>query len=189
MKTLILKDYSLSLPHGRRSTSPTPEAARSAVWHYGFWGGQKAAAHDGSEPGLSNAVFREPTEAAWKEAWKITEVVLLLMRDEVAAKGARFFVVVLTTGKQVHPDPEVRKNFAQKLGVPDLFYPDRRLKEFCRRKGIPILLLAPAFQEQATKHQVFFHGFKDSLGGGHWNQHGHRLAGNMLADWLCERVH
>jgi hypothetical protein len=57
-----------------------------------------------------------------------------------------------------------------------------------KQHGIPILLLAPAFQEQATRQQVFFHGFKGNLGGGHWNQAGHRLAGTMLADWLCGQI-
>jgi hypothetical protein len=107
------------------------------------------------------------------------------MRDKIAAKGAKFFVVVLTDGIQVHPDPEIRKNFAKQLGVQDLFYPDHRLEKFCQGAGIPILLLAPAFQEYATKHQVFLHGFQDNIGGGHWNQNGHRLAGKKIAKWLC----
>ena len=150
--------------------------------------GQAVAAPAAPESGLSNAIFREPTDAVWQEAWKITEAVLLLIRDEVAARGARFVVVVVTNGMQVHPDPQVRKNFAKNLGVQDLLYPDRRLEKFCQRENIPILLLAPAFQEYATKHQVFLHGFKDNLGGGHWNQNGHRLAGNILAKWLCGQI-
>jgi hypothetical protein len=150
--------------------------------------GQSDAAHQRPKAGLSNAVFRKPTEAVWQEAWKITEAVLLMMRDEIAQKGARFFVVVLTNSIQVHPDPENRKNFAKMFGVQDLFYPDRRLEKFCHREGIPILLLAPAFQEYATKHQVFLHGFQDNLGGGHWNQNGNRLAGKMIAEWLCGQL-
>jgi hypothetical protein len=147
-----------------------------------------AAGPQGPEPGLLDAVYREPTETVWQEAWKITAAVLLLMRDEVTAQGAKFFVVVLTNGVQVHPDPERRKNYAQWLGVQDLLYPDRRLAEFCQEEGIPILLLAPAFQEYATEHQVFLHGFGRSLGTGHWNQNGHRLAGDMLAEWLCQQI-
>jgi hypothetical protein len=50
------------------------------------------------------------------------------------------------------------------------------------------LHLAPAFQEYATKHQIFLHGFKDNLGDDHWNQTGHRLAGNMLAEGLCGQI-
>ncbi len=50
------------------------------------------------------------------------------------------------------------------------------------------MLLAPAFQAYATEQQVFMHGFGDSLGGGHWNRTGHRLAGEMLAEWLCRQI-
>jgi hypothetical protein len=147
-----------------------------------------AAAPPGSEAGLSDSIYRPPAGPVWQEAWKVTEAVLLALQDEVAARGARLFVVVLSNGPQVHPDPKVRAAFAKSLGVPDLFYPDRRLQVFAEQHSIPILLLAPAFQEQATRQQVFFHGFKGNLGGGHWNQAGHRLAGTMLADWLCGQI-
>jgi hypothetical protein len=154
-------------------------------WSQARPNGRVEAAPSGSEPGLTDSIYREPATAVWQEAWRVTEAVLLLMRDEIASKGAKFFVVVLTNGPQVHPDPAVRAEFAKSLGVTDLFYPDHRLAKFGEREGIPVLLLAPAFQEQATRHNIFFHGFRDNLGGGHWNQDGHRLAGTMLAKWLC----
>jgi hypothetical protein len=151
--------------------------------------GETAANQHVSEPGISDSMYREPVSPVWQEAWKVTEALLVQMRDEVAAKGARFFVVVLSTGAQVDPDPAVRAAFAQGLGVKDLFYPDRRLEKFCQREGIPILLLEPAFQQYATAHQVYLHGFKGNLGGGHWNPNGHRLAGDMIARWLCGQLH
>jgi hypothetical protein len=72
--------------------------------------------------------------------------------------------------------------------VPDLLYPDRRLEKLCQREGIPVLLLAPAFQEYAVAHQVYLHGFNAGLGSGHWNQNGHRLGGNLMARWLCGQL-
>jgi hypothetical protein len=151
--------------------------------------GETAANQHASEPGISDSIYREPVSPVWQEAWKVTEALLIRMRDEVAAKGARFFVVVLSTGAQVDPDPAVRAALAQGLGMKDLFYPDRRLEKFCQQEGIPILLLAPAFQQYATAHQVYLHGFKGNLGGGHWNPNGHRLAGDMIARWLCGQLH
>ena len=148
-----------------------------------------AAVPPASEPGLSDSIYREPASEGMQEAWKVTEALLLLIRDEVAARGARFFVVVLSAGAQVDPNPATRAAFAQGFGVNDLFYPDRRLEKFCQQEGIPILLLAPAFQQYATAHQVYLHGFKGNLGGGHWNQNGHRLAGDMIATWLCGHFH
>ncbi len=146
---------------------------------------QAQGAPSQGEAGLSDTIYRPPASPVWQEAWKVTEALLVLLRDEVTAQGARLFLVVLSNGIQVHPDPVVRAGSAKRLGVSDLFYPDRRLAALGEKEGIPVLLLAPAFQEQATRRQVFFHGFKGNLGGGHWNQEGHRLAGKMLAEWLC----
>jgi hypothetical protein len=111
------------------------------------------------------------------------------MRNEVAARGAKFYMVVLTNGSQVDPDPARRVMFAKSLGVPDLLYADHRLQKFCQQEGIPVLLLAPAFHQYATTHHVYLHGFEGDLGGGHWNQKGHRLAGDMIAEWLYGQLH
>jgi hypothetical protein len=151
--------------------------------------GEAHAAQPGSEQGLSDAAYRAPASPVLQEAWKVTEALLVQMRDEVAARGAKFFVVVLTIGAQVLPDPQVRDGFARSLGLKDLLYADRRLETFCQQRGIPVLLLVPHFQEYATAHRVFLHGFKDSLGVGHWNQQGHRLAGDLIAQWLCGQLH
>jgi hypothetical protein len=149
---------------------------------------QEDAAGKGSEGGIYDEIYREPTAEVWKDAWRVTEGVLLLLRDEVGRAGARSFVVVLTNPIQVHPAPAVRSEFAEKLGFTDLFYPDRRLERLCRREGIPVLLLAPDFQQYVTQHQVYLHGFKDALGFGHWNQNGHPLAGQQLAEWLGRQL-
>ncbi len=170
---------------------------QNAAW--GWWlqlqsREEEAAAYGLSAAEAQKAIFRKPTDADWQEAWRVTEGVIQMMRDEVAAQGAKFFVVVLSVDTQVHPDPSVREQYAKSVGVEDLFYPDRRLEKFCQRAGIPVLLLAPAFQEYAKAHQVHLHGFKNnfgsslSLGFGHWNQNGHRLAGKMIAEWLCGQI-
>jgi hypothetical protein len=143
---------------------------------------------EGHEWGIYDQVYQGPTTKVWKEAWRVTEGVLLQMRDEVVQKGARFYVVTLSTGIQVNPDPAKRKAFAKALGVRDLFNPDHRLEGFCQGHHIPILLLGPLFQEYATQHKVYLHGFGRTLGRGHWNQNGHRLAGVTIAKWLCPQL-
>jgi hypothetical protein len=139
-------------------------------------------------------VHREPTDELWKEAWNITEDVLLVMRNEIAQKGVQFFVVTVTSGWDVHPDVLIRTQTAQKFGFQDLFYAERRIEKFCKREGIPVLLLGSPFQEYAITHKVYLHGFRrtlrfgGNLGEGHWNQEGHRLAGALLAEWLCGQI-
>jgi hypothetical protein len=137
-------------------------------------------------------IYHEPKNEVWKNAWQVTEALLLKMQDEVVQKGARFFVVVLSNDIQVNPNAAVRRKLSGNPEVEDVFYPDRRVERLCQGHGIPVLLLAPGFKEYAARHHVFLHGFKtsfrDTLGSGHWNRDGHRLAGETIARWLCPQI-
>jgi hypothetical protein len=138
------------------------------------------------EAGLDTAVYAEPRDSTWKQAWQVTEKLLLAIRDEVQEKGAEFLVVTVTTTHQTHPDPAVRRAVEQRLGVSHLFYAENRIRELGEQEGFAVLPLAPLFQAHAEKHQVFLHGFENSgIGRGHWNSQGHRLAGELIAQKLC----
>jgi hypothetical protein len=137
----------------------------------------------GDERGIKAQVYREPTEPAWDEAWRVTEGIMLLMRDEVRAHGAKLMIVTGSTGIQVYPDPAVRQDFMRSLGVDDLFYPDHRIKALGEREGIEVLNIAPTLQQYANQNRTFLHG---TDGFGHWNALGHRLVGDQIAETLCE---
>lgn len=135
------------------------------------------------EPGLAANAFRQPNDPAWDEAWRVTEGLILKMRDEVKSNRARFLVVTGSTGIQVNPDPAVREDFMRRLGVNDLFYPDYRIKALGDREGIEVLNLAPPLQKLAEQNHAFLHG---TDGTGHWNEWGHREVGQRIAEKLCE---
>jgi hypothetical protein len=137
-----------------------------------------------SEVGLDVMVYSEPVDPAWKEAWRVTEGLIVQMRNEVRQRGAGFIVVTLTNGDQVGPDPVERSTFARRLGVPDLLYPERRITSLGDREGIPVLNLAQPFAGYAEQHKVFLHGFEND-GRGHWNAEGHYLAGTLIAEKVC----
>jgi hypothetical protein len=138
-----------------------------------------------TRPELSDLVYLEPSDPLWKEAWRVTEGLIVLARNEVTQRGADFLVVTLTNPIQVYPDASVRKRFMQRVGLVDLFYPDRRIKALGLREGFSVLNLAEDFQLYAEQHKVFLHGFEPNPGGGHWNKEGHRLAGKTIAERLC----
>jgi hypothetical protein len=138
------------------------------------------------ELGLDSKIYLEPSDQDWRDAWQVTERLIVLMRDEAKKHEADFWVVTLSNAIQVHPDPSVRQAFMQRLGVSTLFYPDLRIKALGAREGFPALNLAQKFQLYAEQHGVFLHGFHPNLGRGHWNARGHRLAGEVIADNLCE---
>ncbi len=141
------------------------------------------------ELGLDNAVYAPPADPTWRDAWRVTEELIRALDRESRARGARLALVTLSTPIQVHPDPAARRSFAARLTVPDLLYPERRLAAFARAEGIPALLLAPELALHATRTGAYLHGFPNTPPGeGHWNEEGHRVAGNLLADWLCRDV-
>jgi hypothetical protein len=140
------------------------------------------------ELGTDNLVYTQPANPTWEEAWRVTEDLILLMRDEVTAKGASFVVVTLSNGPQVLPNPDARRAYMQRFGISDLFYPDNRIKQLCLRSNIPVITLAPELQAYAEKERVFLHGFGNDIGNGHWNAAGHARAGELLAENLCHTV-
>jgi hypothetical protein len=139
------------------------------------------------EPGVDNRIYETPRQPVWRQAWEITEGLLDEIHRQAIDRGVRLLVVTLTTGAQVHPDPGFRNRYARALGQRDLFYPDRRIAAAGEREGYAVLNLAPLLQRYATRYGVFLHGFDDHyLGIGHWNKEGHRLAGEIIAEHLCE---
>lgn len=146
---------------------------------------QTGAAAASEELGIDNVIYRKLADETWTDAWSVTEKLIAQMRDEVQSHGAKFVVVTLSNGIQVYPDPNVRQIFMKRVGVSDLFYPDNRLKEFATREHIPVITLAPEMQAYAEQNKVFLHGFGNNLGNGHWNQLGHRVAGEAIAQKLC----
>lgn len=142
----------------------------------------------GSEWGLDPAIYREPSDEIWEDAWRVTEGLLMMMRDEVRAGNARFRVVILGGPVEAHPHSRVRRDYEKRIGVQDLCYPMQRLESFCASEEILALALTPHFQAYAAVSGVFLHGFGSFPGTGHWNEAGHHLAGEIIAQWLCGRL-
>ncbi len=136
-------------------------------------------------PGPDAAVYRPPETAVWRDAWALTEALIAEMNRLVRARGAGFWLVTLSNPIQVHPDAALRRDYMAAAGVETLDYPDRRLADFGRRAGIPVVTLAGPMAEHVAREGVVLHGFPEAPGNGHWNREGHRLAAEILAERLC----
>ncbi len=53
------------------------------------------------EPGLDSKVFLETVDPEWDDAWRVTEGLIVQMRDEVRGKVAKFLLVTGSMGIQV----------------------------------------------------------------------------------------
>jgi len=149
----------------------------------------KRISRDSVEAGLDNEVYREPQDETWRSAWEITEAIIRAMNREVRARGKVLFVATLSNGMQVHPDRSARSVFTKRLEVTDLLYPDRRIIDLARTERIPSTMLAPELLDWAEQNATCVHGFQNATPcSGHWNQHGHKLAGEILAREICAQV-
>ena len=138
--------------------------------------------------GLDPALYREPTDQAWKDAWQVTDDLIAQTHDEVQAKGSKFLLVTLSTGLQADPDPAVRQALINQLGIKDLFYPEHRLQRLAESKGFPILTLAPHIQQYAEQNKVQLHGGRTADHQGLLNQLGHQVVGQMIAQKICTDI-
>jgi hypothetical protein len=153
----------------------------------GHSGHESKIAFGSVELGLDDDIYKAPQDQVWQNAWSVTEKLLEMTSDEVKAHGAQFLVVTATVGRQVYPNPIWRAKHEKNIGVTDLLYPDERIEELGKRAGFPVLDLVPPFQNYADEHHVFLHGFANTkMGDGHWNETGHHLAGELIAQRLCD---
>ena len=138
------------------------------------------------ERAINYDIYKPPTTPTWRDAWQVTDDLVEETHREAARHGAAFLTVTLDTSIQVWPDPKVRENFMKRIGVSDLFYPDRRIAALGERDGFDVLTLAEPLYQYAQAHHAFLHGFANSrIGFGHWNVEGHRVAGELIGERLC----
>jgi hypothetical protein len=139
-----------------------------------------------TEPGLDENVMREPADETWRDAWTVTDKLLLAIQEETRSRGVRFLVAVVSTAASVHPDQGLRNRYAAHLGVSDLLYPERRVRELGQRHAIEVVALTEGMQRYADAMGVHLHGFpRGRVGFGHWNPAGHALAADLIAAQLC----
>jgi len=140
------------------------------------------------DPGSpSRDLFTPPKSPDLTEAWRVTEGILAKMSEEVRAKGKALWVTTVSHPVQVFPDAEARKKLAEKLEAPDLFYPDERIRTFVESQRAHGVALGQPMQAYVDEHPgLYVHGFSNTImGQGHWNEEGHRLGGEILAERMC----
>jgi hypothetical protein len=135
--------------------------------------------------GLSPALYRDPDDPAWQDAWRVSQDLVAEMHREVSAQGSKFLLLTLSSSIQVDPDPAERQKLMNRVGISDLFYPDHRIQQFAASQGIPVLNLAPYLQKYAEDNKVYVHGQRSADHQGLLNELGHKLVGQLVAQKIC----
>jgi hypothetical protein len=112
-------------------------------------------------------------EKKWQCALQDLEAVIKLCRREKT--GVAFVLIP----DEAQADPSsldlVRQGADLEVERLDLQLPQRRLREFCRRQGVPCLDLLPAFAGRTGLYVQ-----RNT----HWNREGNHLAAREIAQWL-----
>jgi hypothetical protein len=160
------------------------------VWRSARTPRAAAAPAVGSEAGLDDETYRPPSSAPWLAAWDISEQLIVVMAGECREHSADFWVALATRGIEVNPDHDVRRRFRERVGQNGaISYPEQRLMALGERQGFHVVPLAAPLLKFAMENDIHVHGFSNALlGQGHWNQHGHRIAGLTIAEQMCARL-
>jgi hypothetical protein len=127
-------------------------------------------------------IYRRDLPLPWEEAVAVTKGIILKFKESVERHGSRFLLLSLSNAEQVHP--EVGRQLKEQYNVEwDYEQPDRILEDFSREQKIMYLKLMPAFRDHHLKTGQYLHGFGSSHQG-HWNQAGHRLAADLIFEFL-----
>jgi len=128
--------------------------------------------------------YLEDSPPAYDTAWRLTEALVSAFAADVAEHGAQF--AIFSNGLPWSVEPAMQRE----LVIDDPFfdgwrldwdYPDRRLAEEAEGLSVPFLALAPGFRDAAD---VLAEGESYFFREGHYNRQGHRLATELLNDWL-----
>jgi hypothetical protein len=135
---------------------------------------------------IEEQMLAPPNDPKLIDAWKVTEALVVEIHREVQAKKAEFWTAIVSMRPQVHPDRAVREALAKRLGVTDLEYPERRIVALAEQERFKVIPLGRQMAEHTLRHKVFVNGGGAvPPGEGHWNELGHRLAGELIASRLC----
>lgn len=111
-----------------------------------------------------------------EEAWAITKALLLQMQAEVEAEDAELVVLAIPAAPQLIPPTEGEQWYCDR--------PNEELDAFLDEAGIPYLdLLSPFRQHILDGGEVLY--YETDF---HLNASGHRLAGELLGEFLSERA-
>jgi len=125
-------------------------------------------------------IYRLEPTPVWREAWALTESMMLATRDLAASHGARFAVVLVPSAWEVYPefwDGILTKVPAMREVPMDLTLPSRRLGAFLAAHDIPYVSLLSEFRARSRQLPALY-----VAGDAHWTAEGHRLAADLLAD-------
>jgi hypothetical protein len=131
-------------------------------------------------------MYRSQPTDAWREAWSLTESLVLEVGRLAGEAGARLAVVLVPAPWEVYPevweDVLTRVSGTRAAGL-DVEYANRRLEAFLVKGHIPHINLLPEFRVRRQEGAPLYFS-----GDHHWTAAGHRLAADLLREPLARML-
>jgi len=129
-----------------------------------------------------------PQDDHWRNAWTVTEALLIQFADVVSLSATPFAMVIIPDRRAVYDgDWEVTliqyDDLLPDLRTADPLRPGRRLEQFLTDQGLPVLNLTLALRAWA---QVNPDGRLYYPGDGHFTPDGHKVTADAIGAWLRE---
>ena len=125
------------------------------------------------------------------DAWELLESILLKTFKDLKNNNSELITLIVSRAEIV----DYRKDYVEKMAnnnnILNIFYPEDRLETFGQQNNIEIVSISrymSDFNWNKNNEITQFHGFKSSntLGAGHWNEIGHKFAGEITGKKICE---
>ncbi len=129
-------------------------------------------------------IYAERPDTLWAGAWALAESSIVEAGREAERHGARFLLVSIASGAQVHPQGRTNRpgwESWEKLPGLSLEAPEARLTRLAHTYGLDYLPLLYGFRAEAETGARLHIGWV-----GHWNSAGHALAARLIARHLEE---
>jgi hypothetical protein len=128
-------------------------------------------------------VYSETYDVTWERSWQMTLQYIRNIRDVAEAAGSKYLLVSFDDQIKLSKedlDDLFSKYPAMKHFQWDFDHPQKIISRFCKENGIPVFDLERPFKQAYLENRAPFHFQYD----GHWNEAGHKLAGEKIFDYL-----
>jgi lysophospholipase L1-like esterase len=129
----------------------------------------------GASPGGQGDICDAVYDPEIEHAWEITRAIIRTLREEVRSHGAELAVMVIPASPQLTPPGPGEDWYCDR--------PNQELAGFLEAEGIPSLDLLQPFREYTLEGGPALYFRRDF----HLNEAGHRLAGQLLADFVTDQ--
>lgn len=126
-------------------------------------------------------LMRKSSPVYIKDAWKVTENLIVEIKRETDVLGSRVLFVLVP--KELQVDQRVWKQCVKDFNLQpneyDCDQPNREFTNILARHGVDYIDLTPLFRDRIAKGIVLYDG--------HFNKDGHRIVGHAIPEALVER--